>query len=405
MIINEDFFDGIDDVNVSDDTNESFDNCYTFSAYFSCHPIVKKEQIEIVFRLMNSIQKRFLEVFSISNIDVYDAVWMEYIKNDTTNNTHYIEQYGNLKIAFYTKQDEYIDGFFFYIHFDSDLNKISSRSLFKFIRNLDTIFATLSLIDNDCLEIFQEKYRSTVKMPQIFRRNIELGNPNLKLGDSDLLLTTNRSEDKLKNMYLFSKEWYDIAYMARMLNPECTYEKILIASNVNKFGNDCLKYEVKNNTTTLNTIHLSEHIDNTGHIEEYKDKLNLFTKRAYAEESWRHGIPTELAPMLTDENISGYYVYMQVEYNFLSFVFILDGTIELNKITLVPVLKTKSSVASTHLKSLVETAVDSQEAFDDYLNEYKNLGVFDILVDFVGNKNTLRKLFIDTKDEIQKIYQ
>ena len=77
--------------------------------------------------------------------------------------------------------------------------------------------------------------------------------------------------------------------------------------------------------------------------------------------------------------------------------FILDGTIELNKITLVPVLKTKSSVSSTHLKSLVETAVDSQEAFDDYINKYKNLGVFDILVDFVGNKNTLRKLFIDKK--------
>ena len=104
MIINEDFFDGIDDVNVSDNTNESFDNCYTFSAYFSCHPLVKQERIvEIVSKLMNSIQKRFLEVFSISNIDVYDAVWMEYIKYDTTSSSHYIEQYGNLKIAFYTK--------------------------------------------------------------------------------------------------------------------------------------------------------------------------------------------------------------------------------------------------------------------------------------------------------------
>ena len=206
-------------------------------------------------------------------------------------------------------------------------------------------------------------------------------------------------------MYLFSNEWYDIAYMARVLNPECTYENILIASNVNKFGNDCLKYEVKNNTSTSNVIRLSEHIDNTGHIEEYKGKLNLFTKRAYAEESWKHSLPLEIAPMISDENITGYYVYIQVEYGFLSFVFILDGTIEINKITVVPVLKTKSSVASTHLKSLVETAVDSQEAFDDYINKYKNLGVFDILVDFVGNKNTLRKLFIYKKDEIQKLYQ
>lgn len=253
MIINEDFFDGLDDVEVSDNTDIRIDICYTLSFNFS----LKDDKIEErTIKLMNFIQKKILEVFSISQVKVYDAIWMEYIAKDTTCGSHYTEKHNDVSIVYYTNSDVMIDGFFFYVYFDSSLDKISHKSLFKLLRNLDTIVASLSLMDDTSLVLYNNKYYSTLKMPQIFRYMVPMGNPNLNLDKPDLLLSTNRGEDLLKNMYLYSQEWYDITFKALLLNPECTYEKMLIATGINKFGNDYLKYISQNNSGATKVVSL-----------------------------------------------------------------------------------------------------------------------------------------------------
>ena len=218
MIINEDFFDGIDDVTVSDNNKLgiTYDECYTFTAYFDFKfhdENLKKTDIDSrkdVLKWMSIIQKRYVEVFEISHVSVYDAVYMENVesKDALTVDEPFIRKYGNIKVGIFTQDSEVIDGFYLYVYIDkTDITTLDARYMFKMLRNLDTLDAYLSLSDDSDkfgMVLFTDKYYSTRKMAQIHFKAIQIGNPDKNIRKFDNLLSTNRSEDKLKNMYLYS---------------------------------------------------------------------------------------------------------------------------------------------------------------------------------------------------------
>lgn len=171
---------------------------------------------------------------------------------------------------------------------------------------------------------------------------------------------------------------------------------MLIGAKINEFGNDHEKYAV-NVFYATQLILIGGHIQNTGYIEEDACHLNIFTKKAYAEESYKQTRSVEIK----DINTTGYYFYINVNYSYMSFVYVLDGTIKMNDTTFVIVLETKQSISTEHLKGMLEAAIVSQPEFFNYIDRYKLLKPFKVAVDFAGGIAELRKILLDNKDAIQ----